>query len=284
MGLVNARMYAVDPCTFMNTAYGFFHDLRLALWPVDDTTWQSLHLPDYDFALHRRCGDIGISGAAWPDLDSALSFPNEEDRLGWPVPENYWNSIPKWSEIFTCNEETLIGEEILHSPYYEYGARPGLNDPAWPIQRYKVMQKMRYITIPLNIRVKDYELWSDTATWHEWVIPNRIYNHSINSTNFNWGARGYYNGYLQIEAEVPEYWTRGNAVCKIGYEGGWHGGGYEAQPPISGCVWNSGNRFLSSEYTGSISPMATVRLFGAIDLSTHPDFAEYFDTNEEEEQ
>ena len=295
MGLVNARMYAVNPCTFMNTAYGFFRDLRLKLWPADDPN-VPLYLPDYDFSLHRRCGDKGGAGSAqWPELDdtkapgyrnrNVLSFPDvPSEYLGFPVPESYWNSIPKWSEIFTYTEKMLIGEDVMHSPYYEYGERPSRNDPAWPIQRYKVIQAMRYTTIPINIRVKDYDRYTDTATWHEWHPTFFPYNHSINDPNFPWAVRYEYGGYLQIEAEVPEYWTQGNTVCKIGYEGGWNGPGWEVDPPISGCVWNSGNRFLSSEYTGKISPRAIVRLYGAADLATHPDFEQYFDTNEKEEQ
>lgn len=285
MGVIGAEMRGVDPCTFLNTAYGFFKELRQQIRPE----WDSFHLPDWDFARHRKAGDRGMRGGVyWPALERDLSFPSGYyGQLGLPIPESYWNSVPRWSEILTCDEARLIGEDILQSPY-GYGARPAVMDPAWPVQRYKVIQKMRYITVPLNIRTKEWNWQYNRVEWVDYRDPSGsdIFAHSINRDDFDWTAPGRGGQYIQIEAQISEYWARENVVCKIGYEGGWRYSGLDREqpPPINGSAWVGGDRFLSGEYTGSASWPGIVRLFGAVDLSTHPDFERYFDINDNEEE
>ena len=152
--------------------------------------------------------------------------------------------------------------------------------PAWPLQRSGIIQKMRYLTVPLDIRSKLYDLYSDSVYWTDHYGESRQYGY-LSTDDFRWNGSDDGGRYIRIEAQIPEYWAQGNTVCKIAFEGGWYDpDGSCPPPPVDGCGWHDGSRYSTGEYTGRFSARGVVRLFGAADLSTHPDFARYFDPNE----
>jgi len=155
--------------------------------------------------------------------------------------------------------------------------RTQIMDPAWPLQRYELIRKMRYMTIPLNIRSKVRDPNTGAVSWIDHYYQSYQYGY-LNTDNFYWNGRLDTGRYILLEAEIPEYWTRGSAVCRIAFEGGWSepDNGYPP-PPVAGRGWHDGGRYLAGEYAGQFSARGIVRLFGAADLSTHPDFARYFD-------
>ena len=284
MGLFDGRMNGVIPCAFLNAAYGFSHDLRKKLWPERT----NIQTPDFDYTAHRKGTDGSVLKYFWPHYNWYFSFPDDEyGPLGRPVPEAYWNGLPRWSEILTYDEQMLIGEEIIQNPYFLGPEKPDITDPSWPLQRYKVIQHLRYISVPLDIRTKEYNARLKIYEWKDYKYENHIYqDNSINRDRFYWHGRlGDDWGYVQVEARISEYWRQGNTVCKIGYEGKWkEPAGHTVPTPLDGCAWVNGNYLLSNEYTGNRSGDGIVKLYGVADLATHPDFEQYFDINEEEEQ
>ena len=273
MGAAGGRMNGVDPGTFLNAACAFFREIRRRSWPDGRSRF-----PEWDFSLRRKAGERELSTwNEWLLLGKYLSFPTEIEELGRPIPEIYWNSLPRWSDIFTQNERTLLQEEILPCPYGETIIGPEIMDPAWPLQRLEVIRKMRYMTVPLNIRTREYDESSGTCRWFDY---SGVYPNSVNREDFRWNGQTNEGQYVQVEAQIPEYWTRGDTVCRIGYQGGWkwsYQEEYSGPPPINGCAWVNGARYLSGAYAGPGSGPAVVRLFGAADLATHPDFSRYFD-------
>lgn len=271
MGIFDGRMNAVIPCVFLNTLYGFFQKIR------EKTLPEYVHIRDWDFSLLRKAG---YWGEEWRRIGDCLTFPTTGLNLGRPVPESYWNSVPRWSTIMGLDEKTILGEDVIPWPYYAGGdiKRPAIMDPSWPLQRHKLVQKMRYISVPLKVRTLYYMYSSHSFVWTDY---NWTYG-SIDTDYFDWCGQDKAGEYRQVEAEIPEYWRQGNTVCKIGYEGGWYWPvqASEPPPPINGCAWHSGNRYLSAEYTEQYSFRGFVRLYGVADLSTHPDFTQYFDINE----
>ena len=271
IGVVDDHLNAVNPCAFLNAAYGFFKGMRYQIAVI---THAMPTLPDYDFLFRRKSNPRALR----PD---AFSCPMEPDMLGRPIPENYWNTLPQWGEIFAQTEETLLGEDIVPFPYSRTGN--SIMSPEWPLQRYKIIQKMRYMTVPVELRAKEYGKWIDYS--HRWDIYDSyrpITEYGMNTDKFWWRKSGQYS---QLEAQIPEYWSKGNTVCKIGYIGRWAlPDDPNPPPPINGCAWSGGSLYLTEEYMGTYSGRAVIQLYGAVDLATHPDFAQYFDMNEKEEQ
>ena len=284
MGLFDGRMNGVNPCTFLNAAYGLSHDLRQKMWPDRPI----LHTPEFDYTCHRKGTDGRGSQSFWPRENWYYSFPYDElgwSQLGRPVPEEYWNDLPRWSEIYTYDEQMLIEEEIIPTPYRQGG--PSIADPAWPLQRHKVIQHMRYLSVPLDIRTKEYNGQIGVNEWKDYKDEDHYYrDNCIDRDNFYWATTW---GCVQVEARISEYWRQGNTVCKIGYEGRWKDDWdqqHHPPAPLNGCAWSNGNYFLSSEFNlpGYNHGRCIVKLYGVVDLATHPDFEQYFDINEEEEQ
>lgn len=274
MGLSGGRMNGVDPCTFLNAAYGFFAEVRKHIRP--DT--ESEQLRDFDFSLRRKAGEHELNTRSdWELLGKSLSFPVENKVLGRPIPEIYWNTVPDRSGIFTQTEETLLGGETVPCPYAAPLMRREIMDPAWPLQRYGLIQKMRYMTVPLNIRSKVRDSGTGAVFWVDHYSESWQYGY-LDTENFYWNGRLNTGRYILLEAEIPEYWRWGNTVCKIAFEGdrAEHYNGCPP-PPVVGRGWHDGGRYLAGDYAGEYPFSGVVRLFGAADLSTHPDFARYFD-------
>ena len=153
-------------------------------------------------------------------------------------------------------------------------------DPAWPVQRYKVIQQLRYITVPLDIRVEVQNWGTSEWYWVDWYSEagNSQYG-CINKTvypYFDWIFL------RKIEAKFADYWTQGNTVCKIGVFGEKPYDGYSIQ--IDGCFWVNDKEYSCTRSSGVENPEQKLRIYGAVDLSTHPDFAQYFDITENEEE
>ena len=277
MGVGDGRMNGVEPGAFLNAAYAFFGEVRKHVWPDRTSAW----LPDWGFSLRRKAGERERRNwNDWVLLGRYLSFPAETEALGRPIPETFWNSLPGWNGIFAQTEETLLGGETVPCPYGSSPMRAEIMDPAWPLQRYGIIRKMRYMTVPLNIRTKVYDPYTGSVYWTDHYSESYQYGY-LNTGGFYWNGLDDGGRYICIEAQLPEYWAQGSTVCRIAFEGGWADpGSTYPPPPVDGCGWHDGDRYFSGEYTGQFSSRGVLRLFGAADLSTHPDFARYFDPNE----
>ena len=281
MGLTGGRMNGVNPCVFLNNAYSFFYDLRKNIWPDDSSRW----IPQWDFSLRRKAGEREPRNwIDWEFLGGYLSFNRYQGTYSpffVPVRKVYWDTLFSRDDIFNETEESLLGETIVPCPYSATIMRTAIMDPAWPTQRYKIIQQMRYLTVPLEIRVKIYDIYSGGQIyWTDWYSESFWQRGYSDTDEFKWCGKDHGGRYLQLEAKFPEYWRKGDTVCKISYEGGWY---YPEvtlpPPPINGRGWYDGRDYLTEEYTGQYSERGVVRLYGAVDLSTHPDYAEYFDVN-----
>ena len=263
MGLADGRMKGVTPCVFLNTAFAFFEEVR-------SRTLENYRPSPRTFDLRRKgyFPDDYYPGGNFTCFDA-----NHADRrLGMPVPERFWNGPPVWSTIFSLGEADVLGEAVLPSP-----AVPGRSagDTAWPLQRYRLIQRMRYVTVPLEIMIFN-------GHDHAWLPdPGRALDH--------WYRRGWWyeaydrpfswseEGTCRIRATIPAYWTCDDTVCRIGFEVEKMSPG-SPDPPIAGCFWHEGGDYLSAACADPNGISCYMRGFGVADLATHPDFAQYFDT------
>ena len=257
IGIRNGEMFGVNPCTFLTTAYGFWRLLKSKLRPL-------VYIPpEYDFSMISKWplqGDIATQIFWANHLEGYLAPYDTVSFSMWPVKSAFWSGSPDFSGIFAVDTESdLIGETIVPYPYSTYVS--DLMDPRWPLQRYAVIQHMRYILVPLDIRLKMFSS-SEYGGW--WKDADHI-----DESRFSWGVGN--NSCDKIEIAFPEYWQQGDTACKIGING-------ESGKPISGDFWFSG-RSYSYTFSGPDDAEQSLKIFGAVDLATHPDFTQYFDVN-----
>ena len=259
MGLVEGRMNGVDPCVFLDTALAFFEEVRFR-------TLENYRRNEGSFGLRL----MGL-GETYTRYFSCFDAYFPERRLGMPVPERFWEGTPVWSTVFGLGEAGVLEEDVLFPPDTRYFR---VTDPAWPLQRYRLIQRMRYLTVPAEVRIlKGYDgQWyaGGGGALDHWYLRGWWYE--AYDRPFYWEP----NGSKRIRVRIPEYWTRENTVCRIGFEVEKINSG-TPDPPISGCFWHRGNEYLSAEYAGPEETSCYMRGFGVADLSTHPDFAQYFD-------
>lgn len=277
MGMRNGEFRGVVPAAFMNSAYRFFLDLR-------DRCRQNIN-PAYTPPVHEQ--NFTFNGVdrfgywrGWNNFDFYESFftfqPSPHGTpLGIPIPEELWKTAePDWEKVFFTEEE-ILGEKTIHHPSMASqrgegptAARYG-NGTEWEKQRYRLILKMRYCLVPLQIYAR--RSYND-STFYEYYGSR---SGCINNSAFYWAD------YPQLYVKLPEYWTQEKTVYKIGI--------YAenltscSKVPLEGSRWISDKSFrtVREPAVNYWQSHSILRIYGAVDLSTHPDFKKYFhsDTN-----
>ncbi|MBR2372733.1 MAG: hypothetical protein IKA87_00720 [Lentisphaeria bacterium] len=275
MGLINGEMRGVDPCVFLNTAFRFFQDLQYRTRVSVDPDFEPPEICHFDFSFDRMpkffqsFPDAGKVFYPWQYFSYYYEYSNWHPQAarGFPIPEETWqNEKPDLNAAFLLGEKGILGEDIIE----HNGTREPINDIPWALQRYRLIQKMRFVTVPLAIRVFDnsIEKWSDYRLYDGYFSrhPGRI-----DSRAFDWCL------FPQIEAQIPEYWQKEGTVCKIGINA--KKGAYiiYPPPPVTGDLWKQGAYFKSAKYEGRYPQESDLMIYAAVDLASHPDFKKYFD-------
>lgn len=271
MGIRDGRFQGTVPAAFMNGAYRFFLDLKTK---CRQSVVPGYRAPERDeqfsFTGRNRNGLWCDRTSFWnPEEFFREKFTFDKVPMGTPVTEKFWNAeTPVWTdEVLQPSEKTILGEEIIPSPAESPMRIMLLDDPSWERQRYRLIQKMRYCIVPLKIiyRTKDHKYkWSK---WYEYLGNTGC----IDSKYFDW------NQYSQLRIQIPKYWATETARCKICITAKNNTPYYKV--PVEGNILIDGNACMTSPppdketwYSNS-----QLRIYGLIDLATHPDWQKYFD-------
>ena len=269
MGMRDGVFRGTVPAAFMNAAYRFFLTLRdQCRMDVYDSYRPSASETAFVFNARDKFGN-------WRGFDYRMfrdKFTFQAPPLGSPIPEELWTTDrPEWTKI-SFSEEELLGEEIIPHPYNADNTGRAIGRRAtsmqWELQRYRLIRKMRWCIIPLKVSVR-YSHYNDW--WREWYGNTGCMHY-----NFPWEI------YPQLTVSVPDYWTREDTVYKIGIYA------ENIQPytrsPLSGCRWISQKEFTTAQAPSDARWLGEthLRIYGAVDLSTPPDFQHFFDPIEEE--
>lgn len=254
MGLVGGEMRGVNPGAFLNTALGFFQELRLRTkgttpyrgWNFDGLKKENLSLLNSRYGSGHNFNVWGLftlTGGGYPEI------------LCRPITENFWRTAPEWTRISGLSEADVLGEEIVEKLWYNYSTQTYNGrrsmEPAWALQRYRLIQKMRYVTVPIDYGDGVFE-----------------YEH------FFWDSIAGY----RLRFALPSYWAQSGVDCRIGIKAETLDLSRPA-PPIEGCFWVNGSEFVAGEAAAFSGQASKILVCGAVDLATHPDFARYFDVN-----
>jgi hypothetical protein len=183
------------------------------------------------------------------------------------LPKEVWDDPhPQWEEKTLHPELADILQEEPFSPELTERNCTVYRGLEIPTQIYTLIQKMRYCIIPLECFFSNQ--WQD---WTEWFYNTGC----INQPQYYWN----YNRRLKVI--IPEYWRKENTQYKIGVYAKNTTPGDAV--PVNGSFWKN-----AAEYTtpgiASTNGISDVRIYGAIDLSTHPDFKKYIDIYDSPEE
>ena len=256
MGMRDGNFCGVNPATFLNTAYRFFLTLK--------TSCRKAVTPEYRPSDAEE--SFSFNGLAksreyldWEYYSTKERFSYDRAPLGAPfAPEKWEDPHPLWdAEVLERTRDDVLGEEsFTHGPHDTY-TRGFIFDLQFQKQLYKLIQKFRFSIIPLEV-----SYLGNDGKWHEWFGNTGCVNLTC-----------YWSSYKRWKVRIPEYFRKEQALCKIGVYAKNQSPGYRV--PIDGSFWNE-----SYEYTTpavSSTGWSTLRIYGAIDLSTHPDFKKYID-------
>ena len=273
MGMREGVFRGTTPAVFMNELYKFFLNLRdQCRRDVYSTYVTPESEKNFNFTGRDKFG-------RWQGLGYDFyrsKFTYQPVPLGSPIPEELWTTEnPEWKKT-SFSEKELLNEEIVpHELTISYNGGPYKSmSMQWEKQRYRVVQKMRYCIIPLKILTRD--TWWDPSgeRWYEWYGNTGC----VDQGSFSWES------YRQLKVSVPDFWTKEGTQYKIGVFA--ENNEPYTQAPVSGCRW-----FTQKELTTSQAPAgskwrgsSTLRIYGAVDLSTHPDYSKYFDIEPVEEK
>ena len=271
MGLRNGCFQGTVPAAFMNAAYRFFLDLKTQ---CRQSVVPGYRAPEKDeqfsFTGRNRNGVWCDRQTFWnPGEFFREKFTFDKIPMGTPVTEEFWNTeTPELTdEVLQVSEKKILGEEVIPSPAESKVTLMLLNDVSWEKQRYRLIQKMRYCIVPLKIiyRTKDYKYkWSK---WYEYLGNTGC----IDKTSFDWSR------YSQLRIQIPEYWAAETARCKICITARNNTPYYKV--PVEGNILINGNTCTTSQLPGEELwySNSQLRIYGLIDLATHPDWQKYFD-------
>ena len=262
MGIREGRFTGVLPSHFLNAAYRFFFELYMRSHQSLEPEW----LPQ-NFEKKNAFRFNGLKKWYFDSTERSLllsGFSFQSVPYGSPLTQEYWTSDrPEWSyDTLYPTEAALIGEEIVSPPVRQMDFKKCLlrsGEFLWEKQRYKVIEKMRFCTIPLEIRRRSR---GDTD-WTE--FPRK---HHINQ-NLSWENEN------QYKITVPPYWCAGGTDHKIGiFAKTLSSPGLKTA--LEGCYWLKTDSFVTPLVPRNEAGFSEVRIYGAVDLATHPDFKHYF--------
>jgi hypothetical protein len=272
MGIRDGYMRGVNPGSFFSSVYSFF----LSLYnPARATIWPELK-PDeieskFRFNARKKFSpfpyyvyqNTGIEKYAWVGVSQ--------------VKEEIWESAkPDISQI-SDSESEILGEEIIELKQEQ---KTGFASAhlQWAKQRYRLIQKMRYCTIPAKIELLQFSYYY-FPDWEDWTYNNGYIDYDrINFRDVD-----------RFRITVPEYWNQSGVKWKICVNAAKEKSPDQVTilPNISGNYWITQSPYTSparpdkeNPWTGTFAPL---RVRCVVDLSTHPDFSKYFDPKENEE-
>lgn len=252
MGIREGKFCGVEQTKFLNTLYRFHYDLHQK---CRSSLGSDNVLPSYY--------DVTFTGRAKWNQGGLYNFESYVDALcaihrvpfGTLITQEYWNSAePKWeAKTIEPDIKDLLGEEKVTYPAFSSGIYVGIKrvgDIAWEKQQYKLAKEMRYCIVPLILEGLGAE--ANRQGFANWV-------------NWTWDV-------VPVKIQIPEYWKK--ADCKIGIYAkvidGMH-------PTINGCFWVSGKTaYVKEPVADARITRSEVRIYGAVDLATHPDFKKFF--------
>ena len=268
MGLRNGTFKGTVPAVFMNSAYRFFLDLK--------TRCRQSIVPGYtpsgkdvQFTFTGRDRQ-GRWHTPWTQDFYREFFTFGSVPMGTPVGKEFWESEKPvlTDEVLAPAEENILGEEIALAPSAYTGDLRLINDISWEKQRYLLIQKMRYCIIPLKILSRKKNYISSWTKWYEYLGNTGC----VDRKSFYWGDHS------QLHIKFPEYWTAGNTRCRIAVNARNLTSGYKV--PVEGNFWCSGVEYITPPpperdlwYSSS-----QLRIYGVVDLASHPEWQKYFDT------
>ena len=262
MGMREGVFRGTNPATFLNEAYRFFLNLKDQCYRDAYNSWVTPESEkNYTFNARDKFG-------VWRGITDAIyqnRFTFQTAPLGSPIPEELWTTdTPQWVKSSFTEQEILNEEIIPHELTISHGAPYRSMSMQWEKQRYRLIQKMRYCLIPLKIlTTTGYDL----SSWYEWYGNTGC----IDKPSFSWES------HPRIKVTVPDFWTKEGTQYKIGIFA--KSSDNYTRSPLNGCRW-----FTQKELTTTAAPSgspwtgsSTLRIYGAVDLSTHPDYSKYFD-------
>jgi hypothetical protein len=276
MGMREDQFKGVIPEKFLEKCFAFFSSLRNQCRKDLDPYYTPPSWERYMnfYGKDKFLGTRTYSSDAYNDYWSYFTYFSSSPRngnkvpVGSPVPEELWQSDqPRWEKT-DFSEKELLQEEI--SPHPLNNNRSGGGFAAslnWHRQRYRLIQKMRYCIVPLQISYQEYY----SRNW---------YNMSggfVDSSSFSW------DHIYKLRMQFPEYWCLAGTSLKIGV---YAEKVYGTRLPLSGSFMHRGSSFttdpppVGKSWQGS----SLLRVYGMADLSTHPDFSHYFEINTEKEE
>ena len=255
MGIREGKFCGVEQTKFLNTLYRFHYDVLQKSMISLESYYILPSYYDISFDVRAKWNPGGPYGSNMESYVDAICSIHQVP-FGTPITQEYWNSAePKWEEkTLLPTVKDLLGEEKVTYPAVSpgiYGGKKRVGDVAWEKQQYKLVQKMRYCIVPLILEgVGAESKRQGFASWVEWT----------------WDT-------VQVKIQMPEYWQK--ADCKIGIYAKVING---IHPTINGCFWVSGKTpYVKEPVADARITTSELRIYGAVDLATHPDFKKFFD-------
>lgn len=270
MGIRDGKFLGVEPYVFLRECASFFYELDIACRKVKNPSYD----PGYTLAQRSYYGHAKHrTPLTWNNSDCKSRFCYKEAPYGVPLAQDVWESPgTEWpKEVLAPSLESVIKEAPVELPlvnyYYPIGCMHTGNLD-WQKQLLKLIRAMRYCIIPLTISYQE-----DNGKWFDMISP------SVNAAQFHWGL------YRQIRIKIPEYWQGEESAAgetnsfKIGIYARNITPDYVDEnniPPVTGMFWTTDKEYIINVTEENSSSLSELRIYGAVDLSKHPDFRKYF--------
>lgn len=267
MGLRDGKFIAVNPLAFMDGLWEFFLKLRIAQRTdnVLPPSWEWQKNFSFAWRVKSRVADAktpyGLLKFSYTDLDYFI---------GTFISPECWCATPEWDmSQFWRTEEDVLQEEIVLHPLLHldmFNKATLAEDMKWQHQRYALIQRLRFMIIPMACLGKQGDAWVEISRDGYFYWP--CLEDEFNCYPFHGHViRG-------IKLVVPDYWAQEGVSYKIGIVINPSGHGHYI--PLSGAFWHHAKEFVC-ETKDNWDGYAEFSAFAVVDLSTHPDFAKFYD-------
>lgn len=259
MGMRDSQFCGVNPCTFLNTAYRFFFELKTACRRSIVPGYSPSDSDKY-FSITGKA--IYQEYLAWNRGVGQNRFSYGNAPYGTPFPREKWDAPrPSWEDdTLSPKLADVLLEEPFSFPNQYAGQYFSSKTLDFSKQLYSLIQKMRFCIIPIECFHRD----AGYLEWHEYWGNSGCVNNTIS-----------WRGKRRLKFQIPEYWRKEQTQCKIGVCA--RNITPEFKVPIDGSFWK-GTEYTTPESADDVIGESEMRVYGVIDLSTHPDFRKYIDS------
>lgn len=275
MGVRDGQFSGVKPLSAIDAIWNFFNDVRYAVYMSphigvypEEWLWKVGFTFDGRYKFSRQDSiDVDILRNGELKLPIVESGP---DFVGSFISADTWCQAPDWTldKFIKADSEALTDDIVLHplvslSPY---GPFVLAEDFSWYRQRYALIQKLRFLVVPMDIWYKSF----DGEWWQE-------YHNVYEGGYLYFPCKSEYEPCFSLNAikgvrfSIPDYWAQDGVDFKIGVQ---------IDPskysPVKGQFWYYGKTYTietEKRWDGS----GVFSAFAVVDLATHPDFAKYYD-------